>query len=77
MMRTTMVGGAERLIVPTLLVRGGSSDVVSVAAAQALKEIVPQARYVDVVDASHTVAGDRNDVFVDAILEFAAPLLAL
>ena len=76
MMRTTMVGGAERLTVPTLLVRGGSSDVVSVAAAQALKEIVPQARYVDVADASHMVAGDRNDVFVDAILEFAAPLLA-
>lgn len=58
-----------------LLVRGGSSDVVTVDAAQALLRMIPHARYVDVADATHMVAGDRNDAFATAVLEFAEPLL--
>ena len=58
-----------------MLVRGGSSDVVTVEAAQALLRMIPHARYVDVADATHMVAGDRNDAFATAVLEFAEPLL--
>jgi pimeloyl-ACP methyl ester carboxylesterase len=61
---------ARRLTVPTLLVRGGQSELVSEAAAQAFLARVPGAEYVDVAEARHMVAGDRNDVFGDAILRF-------
>ena len=74
-MRAGMVAGADRLRVPTLLVRGGSSEIVTAAAAQALLAMIPDARYVDVADATHMVAGDRNDAFNAALLDFAAPLL--
>lgn len=65
---------ARRVQVPTLLVRGKQSDVVSEAGAAHLLEIVPGARYVDVADAGHMVAGDRNDAFTTAVVEFLAAL---
>jgi pimeloyl-ACP methyl ester carboxylesterase len=73
--RAGMVEGARRLQVPTLLVRGGSSDVVTPEAARSLLRLIPHARYVDVADATHMVAGDRNDTFSAAVEDFAAPLL--
>lgn len=74
-MRTGMLAGAERLEAPCLLVRGASSDVVTVEAARRLLGIIPHATFVDVADAAHMVAGDRNDVFSATVLDFAAPLL--
>ena len=65
-----MDDASRGLRVPTLLVRGGSSDVVSKEGAEHFLELVPHASYVDVAEAGHMVAGDRNDVFVDAILQF-------
>ena len=56
--------------VPTLLVRGGSSDVVSAEGAAELRELIPHAEIVDVAGAGHMVAGDRNDRFNDAVIEF-------
>ena len=73
--RAGMTTGAHQLDAPTMLVRGGSSDVVTREAAEALLQLLPHARFVDVADASHMVAGDRNDVFSAAVLEFALPLL--
>jgi pimeloyl-ACP methyl ester carboxylesterase len=61
---------ARRLTMPVLLVRGRMSDVVSEEAAQEFLQLVPQAEYVDVGDAHHMVAGDRNDAFTDAVVEF-------
>lgn len=74
-MRADMMTGVGKLDVPTMLVRGGSSDVVTPEAAQALLQMLPHAKYVDVADASHMVAGDRNDIFSAAVLEFSLPLL--
>ncbi len=74
-MRAGMTAGADRLEAPTLLVRGGSSDVVTLDAARRLLELIPHAAFVDVADATHMVAGDRNDAFTTAVLDFAAPLL--
>jgi pimeloyl-ACP methyl ester carboxylesterase len=56
--------------VPTLLVRGRQSDVLSEEGARHLVSLVPHARYVDVGGAGHMVAGDRNDAFNDAVIEF-------
>jgi pimeloyl-ACP methyl ester carboxylesterase len=60
------------LRIPALLVRGGSSELVPPEAAEAFVTLAPDADYVDVEEARHMVAGDRNDVFCDAILAFLA-----
>lgn len=72
--RAKMTSGLNKLAVPTMLVCGGSSDVVTREAAEALLRLLPHAKFVDVAEASHMVAGDRNDVFTAAVLEFALPL---
>jgi pimeloyl-ACP methyl ester carboxylesterase len=61
---------ARRLRMPVLLVRGRMSDVLSEDAAQEFLTLVPQSRYVDVGDAHHMVAGDKNDTFTDAVVDF-------
>ena len=50
--------------------RGGLSDVLSEDGAQAYLKLVPHAHYSNVGEAAHMVAGDRNDIFVAAVLEF-------
>ncbi len=65
-----MEAAVRSIDVPVLLVRGGSSDVVSPEGAAELKELIPHAEIVDVAGAGHMVAGDRNDRFNDAVIEF-------
>jgi len=60
----------RRLAVPTLLVRGGGSELVTPEAAREFLELVPSAEYEDVAEARHMVAGDRNDAFGDAVERF-------
>ena len=61
---------AHAITVPVLLVRGRVSDLLSEEGAQELLRLVPHAEYVDVAGAGHMVAGDRNDLFNDAIVTF-------
>ena len=61
---------ARHLTCPTLLVRGALSDVLSEQGAREFRALCPQSEYVNVMDAGHMVAGDRNDVFGDALLAF-------
>lgn len=68
------VAAAAQLTLPTLLVRGKLSDLVSEETAQEFLELVPHAQFVDVSDAGHMVAGDRNDRFCDAVVEFLETL---
>jgi pimeloyl-ACP methyl ester carboxylesterase len=58
--------------VPMLLVRGQMSDLVSQERADQFLARFPQVEFVDVRGAGHMVAGDRNDVFAQAILDFLA-----
>jgi pimeloyl-ACP methyl ester carboxylesterase len=60
------------LRVPTLLVRGRGSDVLSEEGARDFLEKVPHAEFADVAGAGHMVAGDRNEIFNQAILAFLA-----
>ncbi len=55
---------------PVLLVRGGLSDVLTEDDAQAFLELAPHAEYANVTNAAHMVAGDPNDVFGGAVVEF-------
>jgi pimeloyl-ACP methyl ester carboxylesterase len=61
---------ARRLRLPTLLVRGASSDLLSEEGAAAMRALVPHAKQVDVAGAGHMVAGDRNDRFNRAVVDF-------
>ena len=61
---------ADNLTLPVLLVRGGLSDVLSEEGAQSFLAQCPHAEYVNVADAAHMVAGDRNDIFAGAVIEF-------
>ena len=61
---------ARRLDVPTLLIRGSKSDVLTEDGVEAFRHAVPHARFFDVLGAGHMVAGDRNDAFTGAILSF-------
>ncbi len=56
--------------VPTLLVRGLLSDVVTEEGVQDFLEQIPGAKLVDVGEAAHMVAGDQNDVFSRAVIDF-------
>jgi len=69
-MRDALTKAARRLTVPTLLIRGAMSDVVSPESVEHFLDAVPHATYVDVAEASHMVAGDRNDIFTAALVEF-------
>ena len=61
---------AKALTIPTLLIRGGLSEVVSQASVDHFRSIVPHAEVVDIPDADHMVAGDRNDKFNEAVIAF-------
>ena len=61
---------ARSLTLPTLLVRGGLSDILTEAGAKEFLELCPHAEYVNVAGAAHMVAGDRNDIFADAVKDF-------
>jgi pimeloyl-ACP methyl ester carboxylesterase len=56
--------------VPTLLVRGKLSDVVTEEGVQDFLRRIPHAKLADVQDAAHMVAGDQNDVFSSAVIGF-------
>jgi non-heme chloroperoxidase len=61
---------AAAVTIPTLLVRGGQSDVVSDAGLADMLRLMPHAQVADVAAAGHMVAGDDNDVFAAALESF-------
>ena len=69
-MNQQLLDAARKLRVPTLIVRGEQSDLVSPQAVRELLAAVPGASYVDVHGAGHMVAGDQNDPFTAAVVQF-------
>ena len=67
---TLLMECSRAIVEPVMLVRGRMSDVVSAEGAAAFVDEVPSAEFVDVSDAGHMVAGDRNDAFTDAVVGF-------
>jgi non-heme chloroperoxidase len=65
-----LLAAAANLAIPTLLVRGRKSDVVSLRGVEEFLATVAHAQFVDVSGAGHMVAGDRNDAFNLAVLDF-------
>ena len=56
--------------VPTLLVRGLLSDVVTEEGVQSFLDNIPGSKLADVGEAAHMVAGDQNDAFSDSVVNF-------
>jgi len=48
----------------------GSNPTCEPRGAAEFQAAVPHARFVDVSGAGHMVAGDRNDLFTEAVIEF-------
>ena len=61
---------AQRLKAPTLIVRGGMSDVVSERVMAEFLDAVPHVRSTTVSGAGHMVAGDSNHAFTNAVIAF-------
>ena len=67
-----MSQAARHVTVPTLLVRGEHSELISEQAMESFRSLLPRAEYVDVKGARHMVAGDENSRFNQAVLDFLA-----
>lgn len=69
-----LIAAARRVRIPVLLVSGGLSDLVSDRTVEEFLALVPHARHVRIPDATHMVAGDRNDAFTGVIHDFLTAL---
>jgi pimeloyl-ACP methyl ester carboxylesterase len=72
--RPRLERAAADLTIPTLIVRGLQSDVVSDAGLADMLRFVPHAQVVEVGHAGHMVAGDDNDVFAARLEAFLSEL---
>lgn len=61
---------AQRITVPTLLVHGTESDIVTIDGVEELLALIPGAEHFAVAGAGHMVAGDDNDVFTERVGDF-------
>ncbi|MEV0063566.1 alpha/beta hydrolase [Nocardia sp. NPDC050718] len=61
---------AQRIAVPTLLIRGTASDIATDSGVALLHRLIPHAVVADISGAGHMVAGDDNDVFAVALRTF-------
>ncbi|MFA7268571.1 MAG: alpha/beta hydrolase [Sterolibacterium sp.] len=61
---------AKNIQAPTLLVRGGNSEVINDESVRDFLELVPTAEYSLIQGAHHMVAGDRNTAFSAAVIDF-------
>jgi pimeloyl-ACP methyl ester carboxylesterase len=60
----------QNISVPTMLVRGLLSDVVTQEGIDEVVSHLPDVTLVDVPGAAHMIAGDNNDAFSDAVVAF-------
>jgi non-heme chloroperoxidase len=67
-----MVEASKHIRVPTLLVRGGKSDILTEEGAQEFLALVPQAEYAVLPELGHMMTGDKNDAFGQVAVRFVS-----
>ncbi|WP_375501523.1 alpha/beta fold hydrolase [uncultured Jatrophihabitans sp.] len=72
-MAARVAAATASVAIPTYLVYGGESDVVGPEGIAELRALAPQLEVAEVAGAGHMVAGDQNDRFLSAILQFLQP----
>ena len=65
---------AEKVVVPTLLIRGALSDVVTMEDVEYFSSVIDHAKFVEIEKAAHMIAGDRNDAFAEEAIKFLKSL---
>jgi non-heme chloroperoxidase len=71
-----MAAAVRNIRIPVLIVSGSGSEVVSDEGIAQLRQLIPQAKWVQVPGATHMVAGDQNDAFNSAVSGFVRDLSA-
>lgn len=61
---------AKGVSVPTLLIKGALSNVLTQQEVDNFFELIPHAQFVEIKEAAHMIAGDRNDVFAESAIRF-------
>lgn len=65
-----LMAAARNVRVPTLLVRGSSSEIVTPEGVSEFLDCIPTAEFVEIAGAHHMVAGDKNNAFNAAVFDF-------
>ena len=65
---------AQKVVVPTLLMRGALSDVVTMEDVEYFLSVIGHAKFVEIEKAAHMIAGDRNDGFAEEAIKFLRSL---
>lgn len=65
-----LVAASAGVKIPAMLVRGLKSDLVGESGVADLRRLIPQIEVFEVPGAGHMVAGDRNDAFNAAVIDF-------
>ena len=65
---------AEKVTIPTLLIRGALSDVVTMEDVEYFLSVISHAKFVEIEKAAHMIAGDRNDIFAEEAIKFLKSL---
>ena len=65
---------AEKVTIPTLLIRGALSDVVTMKDVDYFLSVISHAKFVEIENAAHMIAGDRNDIFAEEAIKFLKSL---
>ena len=63
-------GFAERVETPTLLIKGAMSNILTQNEVDDFLQVITHSKFVEIKDAAHMVAGDRNDIFAAAAIDF-------
>jgi pimeloyl-ACP methyl ester carboxylesterase len=71
-----MAAAVRNIRIPVLIINGSHSELVSDEGVAQLRQLIPQAQWVQVPGAAHMVAGDQNDAFNSAISGFVRDLTA-
>lgn len=66
----TLLDAAAQVRCPMLLISGGRSDLVTPATISEFLSIAPQARHVQLPQATHMLAGDDNTTFTATVLHY-------
>lgn len=65
-----LIEASARVKIPTMLIKGGRSDIVDDEGIAEMCRLIPQTEVCEVSGAGHMVVGDRNDAFNDGLFEF-------
>jgi pimeloyl-ACP methyl ester carboxylesterase len=68
--RDVLNAAARKVSVPTLLIKGGRSRIVSAEGVRSFQKVIPHAEFVNIEEADHMVAGDANDAFNAPLIDF-------